>query len=135
MRRPRLYYTVRNLRGVPWRTRRAMFAYWLSGELGWIRWPQRYYTIDYSDWDWEGEPPAAVRGPREWRRPAPFVLKLMLWAMHHDPAHSDHWALDRRNSRWSFECPVCKGTDLAIPLGPGMRDWRGEDDSVHPEAT
>lgn len=121
-----------DLRGLPWRTKTAMTAYWLSGHLSRIRWPQRTFLLDFTrdpeSGDFLGEPQP---GPRRWL-PAPWSSHLMVWAMRYDAAHSDHWALNHMtcgNRRFAYECPVCKGMVCEPPLGPGMH---GDDDDSIP---
>jgi hypothetical protein len=129
----RLFHRLREAWRTPWRTRRAMFAYWLSGQLRWFKWPQRSYMFSVAGRDENGFPEFSEpqRGPLRWM-PHPWATDLMVWAMAHDPEHSDHWALDHRRCMEAYECPVCKGLVHPIFIGPGGPD---EDDMFRPLAS
>lgn len=113
------------------RTTVAKVAYWLAGELRRVKTYQRFY--EFKTFPPEGDKlPELEHVGRHWFR-CQWSVNLLLWSMHHDPEHWDHWALQHdeceHRGRTPVPCPECEGT--ICPWDQGNE----ESDEVEPEAT
>jgi len=103
------------------RTRVAKTAYWLSGQLRWVKTYQRFYElsppVDPGKMRVKvapglGEDLRMEPAGRHWFQ-CPWSTRLMTWSMRHDWRHWDHWALDHegceREGRVAVACPECGG--------------------------
>lgn len=108
-----------------------MAARWLSGQLSRIKTRQKFYRlVDHVNADGTTSifnPDGGFDTVKMYHwAPCRLSTKLLVWGMHHDSEHHDHWGLVHRSTeKFLYACPVCGGGVQIFPRGPGLRD---EDD-------
>ena len=88
------------------RTRVAKFVFWLSGQLGKIKYQQPVYK-------WERGSPSEPAGTQLLSHP--WTYKLLFLSERIDPEHWEHWAFEH-DPIPGTRCIHCKGW---IPAEPG----------------
>lgn len=121
------------------RTRVAKAAYWLSGQLRWVKTYQRFYElsapVDLDEMHLTS-PSGLSRhlkmepAGRHWFQ-CGWSVRLMVWSMRHDPGHWDHWALDHEGREHQGKtCLECGGLICPWDQGDDESDENEENDGA-----